>query len=206
MSWRDPRSWPRWRAVPGSMLLASVPLLLTACGFQPLYGERQGAPAVALKSIEIATIPDRQGQILRNQLELLLNPSGTPAQNSYRLSVSLATSGAEALIRQDETATRLDQTVTADYALTSLQDQRVVTRGRARSVNSFDVVESDHATLNAERDALEGNLRRIAHSIQTQLAVFFERDAAGLAPSPAAAPAAPERRPWNPHQGRIPLP
>ena len=180
--------------------------LLTACGFQPLYGERQGAPAAALTSIEIATIPDRQGQLLRNQLELLFNPSGAPAQNAYRLSVSVATSGAEALIRQDETATRLDQTVTADYTLTSLQDKRVLTRGRARSVNSFDVVESDYATLNAERDALEANLNRIAHSIQTQLAVFFERQAAGLAPGPPAAPASPERRPWIPDRGRIPLP
>ena len=157
-------------------------LLLAACGFQPLYGTRpDGAPVEALRAVEVAIIPDRQGQILRNQLQLLFNPTGAPAPDAYRLAVALTTSGADALIRKDETASRLDLVVTAEFTLTSLPDGRVLHRGRARSVNSFDVVESDFATINAERDALEASLRQIAHTIQTQLAIYFERRSRGLA-------------------------
>ena len=159
------------RGVAAALLLVA----LAACGFQPLYGQRQGAPVEALRSVQIATIADRQGQLLRNQLLLLFNPTGAVAEERYQLTVTLATSGNDALLRKDETASRLEVTVTAEFALSSLSDRRIVTRGRAHSVNSFDVVESDFATLSAERDALEASLRQIAHSIQTQLAVHFER-------------------------------
>ena len=158
---------------------------VAACGFRPLYGEREGGPVEALKGVRIATIPDRPGQLLRNQLQLLLNPTGDPAPEAYGLAVTLTTSGNDALIRKDETASRLDLTVTAEFALSALADRRVLTRGRVRSVNSFDVVESDFATLNAERDALEASLRQIAHGIQTQLAVYFERQAQTAAAGPA---------------------
>ena len=176
-----------WRSFIGLLALA-----LAGCGFRPLYGTGpESGAADALKSVQVAIIPDRPGQMLRNQLQLMFNPAGAPAQEAYQLSVALSTAGTEALIRRDETPSRLDLTVTADFALTSLADRRVVHRGRARSINSFDVAESDFATVNAERDALEASLRQIAHTIQTQLAVYFERQARGLAvaASPRAEPA-----------------
>ena len=155
--------------------------------------------------MQIASIPDRQGQLLRNRLELLFNPSGAVTPEVYRLAITLSTNSQDALVRRDETATRLDQTLVADYTLTSLQDQRVVTRGRARAVNGFDVVESDYATVTAERNALNDNLSSIAQSIQAQLAVFFERRAQALPAQPPSPPKAVQPH-WDPRRGRIPEP
>ena len=174
------------RLVTALLALAPLAASLGACGFQPLYGQQHAAsaPVAALRNVQIATIADRPGQMLRNQLEVLFNPDGSAAPELYQLAVTLRTGTADALIRRDETASRLSQTVTADYVLTSLADRRILTRGQARSISSFDVVESDFATINAERDVLEANLRQIATQLQTRLAVFFERRAQDLPQDP----------------------
>ena len=51
--------------------IASI-LLLSACGFSPMYGANSSKNNTAIKTeltdIEIALIPDREGQYLRNAL------------------------------------------------------------------------------------------------------------------------------------------
>lgn len=206
MSWCD--AIPRVRRPRlGRAFVLTSGALLVSCGFQPLYGSLEDRPATPLESVQIATIPDRQGQILRNRLNVLFNPSGAAAESRYRLAVKLATTDSETLIRKDTTATRRDQAIVAIFTLTSLDDQKIVTRGQAKSVSGFDIVESDYATLNAEKDATEANLETIARSIQTQLALFLRRSAEGL---PVRTDTVPEKPgtpvPWDPPRGRLPKP
>src|SRR5262245_49402699 len=101
-----------------SRLLPAATLLLAACGFHPLYGPASestpAAPTIQsqLEAIKVIPSADRIGQLLFNNLRDKLNPRGTPAEPRYVLTVSLAESEQELLLRQDETATRINLTVT----------------------------------------------------------------------------------------------
>ena len=65
-------------------VLAAAVLLLSACGFRPLYATGGVADvSEELSQIEVAVIPDRPGQILRNYLIQGLNGGGRPAQPAY---------------------------------------------------------------------------------------------------------------------------
>ena len=77
------------RAVFGAMLLAPV---LAGCGFQPLYGSGfSGGEGVAgkLRSVDIALIPGRVGQEVRNELIFKETGGRDPAPPRYRLEIAL---------------------------------------------------------------------------------------------------------------------
>ena len=63
--------------------------------------------------------------------------------------------------------------------LTDLTDGSVATRGRATTVNSYNVVASDVATRAGERDSLEAGMRRLAEDIKLRLAIFLDRRESG---------------------------
>ena len=74
-----------------NILGAGALLTLAACGFSPIYGAHgNNAPVAAqLNQIAIASIAERQGQMLRNDLIDLMYVKGRPANPQYRLEVSL---------------------------------------------------------------------------------------------------------------------
>ena len=72
--------------------VAAALISLAACGFRPLHAPGAGAEPEVLAGIEIAHIPDRLGQVVRNHLLDRLTPRGAPAAATYRLAVSLLTS------------------------------------------------------------------------------------------------------------------
>ena len=55
-----------------ALVAAGFALILTGCGFQPLYGAKSGAKQSAsvttMAAIDVAPITDRAGQVLRNGL------------------------------------------------------------------------------------------------------------------------------------------
>ena len=63
------------RLRPTGLLIATI--IVAACGFQPLYGSSQGVLSGAvvenLAAVRITAIPDRVGQIVRNDLLDRLN-------------------------------------------------------------------------------------------------------------------------------------
>ena len=163
--------------------VAALAMALAACGFQPLYGEReQGVEAVAaLAEIRIGPIPDRLGQVVRNHLLDLLTPRGAPAEPRYRLSVRLRKTKEGLAFEQDESVTRFDVTIAADYELIEIAGGGTVARGTARSIASYNVVRSDFANTAAERDAELRLARELSDEISLRLAVALDR---GMASEP----------------------
>ena len=88
-----------------SFLLLSLTLFLTACGFRPLYQSNVDGINICYP-IKIATIKDRQGQILRNYLLDLLTPQGASSKPQYILEVNLTTGISNVGINKDETTSR----------------------------------------------------------------------------------------------------
>lgn len=152
-------------------------LLLAGCGFQPVHGQRVnggGPAATEFAAISIATIPDRIGQLVRNELLDQLTPRGEPANPRYRLQVSLKSDVYDMMIRRDATASRARLTLTATYRLTA--GDQAVTDGTARAMVSYDLpAEASFATIASERDGERQAAKAVAEQITSRLAAHFAK-------------------------------
>ncbi len=158
-----------------AFLLGGAAALLGGCGFQPLYGDRDygAAGGEELAAVKVNTIPDRAGQILHNFLLDRINPQGRPATALYSLEIQPVEQKSNVGIIKDSTATLAQLGNTANYTLYDLKKKAAVQSGRSRSFTSYNIVESQFATLAAEKDARERTLREIADDITTKVAVFL---------------------------------
>ena len=155
-------------------------LLLSGCGFRPLYGRRGTEPAaLEMAAVEIDQVRDRLDQILRNDLIERLTPFGEPAQPRYALSIQTRKSSSALAIQSDSTITRFNVTVNAAFTLTERAGGRILFRGNARAIGSYDAIRSDFATLTAEQGSARRTVREVAEDIRAQLAAFFARNLAG---------------------------
>lgn len=154
--------------------LAACLAILGGCGFQPLYGQRdRGSVTAELAAIKIKLIEDRVGQQLHNFLLDRLNPRGKPATAIYDLIIELKESKENLAIRKDETATRANLTLRAEYELRRAATGEILVEGFIRSVTSYDLVDSDFATLSAEADARKRAVREISEDIKIRLGIYF---------------------------------
>ncbi len=151
--------------------LGIMALLLSSCGFRPLYKSGGGSDQTALATVDVVKINDRIGQQLRILLAKGFSPRGRSARTDYRLTVTLTESKVQLAIKKDETATRANLTIRAKFKLLALYNPRLGTFvGRALSTNSYNILTSDFATLSAERDARNRALRALAEEIRLRVA------------------------------------
>ena len=150
---------------------------LAACGFRPLYGPQAGydQSLEELASVSIAPIPDRVGQILRNELRDRLTPRGVPRSPRYRLAVVMSQTKEGLAFEKDETVTRFNLTVRASYQLVEVETGTLLTSGATRSVAAFNVVLSEFANIAAEADAQTRAAKAVGEDIWIRLGVFFSR-------------------------------
>ncbi len=149
-------------------------LLLGACGFEPMYARTSdGSVADELGTILVLPIKDRLGQKLHNMLLDRLNPRGRPAHPRYQLSVTAEVTEKSLGLKFSDTATRAEITLSAQFALTDLATGKRVLRDSTRSVNSFNLIDSEFATLSARTNALDRAVREVSDSIKTRLGLYF---------------------------------
>lgn len=170
--------------------LAVLALVLGSCGFRPLHQKGGGGDEAVLATVKVERIKDRIGQQMRNLLMQKLAPRGPAGRTDYRLTVVLKEAKTELAIQKDETATRANLTIHADFSLHALRDpNRGTFSGSAISTNSYNILTSDFATLSAENDARNRALRTLAEEIRLRVA------AAMRSPNSFAAPVGEGARP-----------
>lgn len=159
--------------------LLAVALLLSACGFRPLYGERANSASAVqhMAAIEIAPIPERVGQELQNQLRVRLNPRGAPANTRYRLLTRLREVRTDLAIRDDASATLANLQLIANYTLHDAATNNVLYSGQSRFTASYNLVRSQFATLVAEDDARSRAVEAISDDMRVRLGIYFDRQA-----------------------------
>lgn len=142
-------SWSR-------LVVLCLCVLLAGCGYRPLYGKHgpENASVVdELTLVRIESIPDRIGRQIYNMLRERLNPYSQPERPRYVLRVELTESRGRLFLEEDETATRADVTLKANFVLTRLEDSAIVARGSSRSVSSYDILSSQFASVVSQEDA-----------------------------------------------------
>ena len=150
--------------------------MTTGCGFQPLYfhgGADKSDIVYKLARIHISPIENRTGQILRNYLQDKLTPTGTPENPTYKLDVFLNETRSDMVILRDSTSTFAKIKISAEYRLLHIGTKQILNQGTAVSTTVFNIVESEYANLNAQRDARRRAVDNISHTIKERLALFF---------------------------------
>ena len=151
-------------------LMVCLTLLLSGCGFTPMYGEAAHGDSAAqeLNFVAIDNIPDRPGQELRNLLIDRFYVDGRPEKTIYRLQIALTSTEAELGIQSDGTSTRTQLSLTAKYTLLDNQDKMVLS-GIARSLVSYSILNAQYGTLVARQDALSRGLSQVSQEITNRL-------------------------------------
>ena len=154
-------------------------VLLGNCGFQPLHGKRSQINGVdtinGMSYVSVAAIPDRAGQIVRNKLLDLLQLKGVAVRPVFKLSVSLKENREGMAFQQDDSVTRFNLRLTAQFKLTDIRTGQSLLVGNTRAISAYNVVRSDYANLINRRDALRRAAERVAEGIRDRIAVYFFR-------------------------------
>ncbi len=157
-------------------LLAALCLSLPACGFQPIYGKASasGDPVVAaqMNQVAIASIPDRQGQQLRNHLIDRMYGKGRPSETTATLNVSLRTSEVDLGIQKDSTASRRELNMWAEYMLRD-HDGKKLLAGTAHSVVGYSKLSAQYGTLAAHEDAVDRAVKEVAEQIVNRISLYY---------------------------------
>ena len=167
-------SWSR-----RALLLLLLPPL-AACGFQPLYAEREETEEPGLAAIKVLPIADRIGQMLEFALRDSFNPGDRAVDTQYTLGVTLAVSRYDLGIQRDATATRGRVDVRATIELKDAKTGKVIYTSRAQSTSSFNILDDAYAAQVAEDDARVRTVRDLTDEIRARMALFLRsRRAAG---------------------------
>ncbi len=173
-----------WSSRHRAVLCAAILLASAGCGFQPLYQKHSAGSAIGddLGRIKIANIKtlkrenDRLAQKFHNLLLDRFNPNGRPLRPSHTLFITMGVGKEETGIQITDDATRARLTVSASFALrdTGQTNDEVLT-GSERSVNSYNIVDSEFATLSAEADASDRAIRELSDAIKLRVGVYLSR-------------------------------
>lgn len=166
--------------VPAMLPLAVAPL--AGCGFQPLYmPTATGNPGIAqreLATVNVALIPDRPGQLLRQALQQRMASDGG-GQKRYDLRVSYWIAGEGVAVLTDNSATRLRLTGYANWVLVAADpSQARLTEGHARAIDAMNVFDQQFFALDMQNDTVQRRIaEQVAEQIATQLSIWFRQRA-----------------------------
>jgi LPS-assembly lipoprotein len=164
------------------VILAGATVLLAGCGFKPMYANNALAPTLA--RVEVIAPDGRAGALIREHLDDALgrNGGGAPA---YRMTLSIGETRYPRGVRIDNTATRYEYVLTANYVLRALSTGTDVKTGRAQVILTYDSADQPYASIMGQQDAQDRATEEAARRIQLELASWF---AQGQPPPPTPTP------------------
>ncbi|MEC9347592.1 MAG: hypothetical protein VYB54_15310 [Pseudomonadota bacterium] len=170
--------WSEARTVLARGALAALLLLaLSACGFEPVY-KPGGRLETALARVSVEPLSGRTGQAVRNAILDEIGASDRVRDPLWRLSVTVSDTRERVAIQADETAARVNVTVSSDWVLRAAGPEgQVVDRGTVRRTVAYNVVNDQYATTIAERDAARQAGAAVGQAIRTRLLLAVRRAA-----------------------------
>lgn len=153
-------------------------LAVTACGFEPIYANRTGnytATVDLLEATKIVVSPaDLRGEQFKASLEDLLSPDAAMIAPAYRLEATMQNAVQPFIFNSDGTAGRYQITLTVPYVLYRMADNKVLFKGRASRIVSYNVSETDDfATHISMNDAYKRVGLEAAEDIKMRLSAYY---------------------------------
>lgn len=159
--------------------LLLVILLVSACGFHPVYGVNKYTAVggeTKLAQTYIDNIPDREGLYLRNALIDRFYRDGRPINPAYTLKVEPVREYLVDLdITKSDDATRGQLRLTTTIVLVDDKTGEVLLNRGLQSITSYNILGSEFATRVSEDNTRLNALDDLARQIEQQLALYFKR-------------------------------
>ena len=146
-------------------LVALAGLVLSGCGFTPLYGE--AGVGTALTRMSVTTQDDRLGYRLREQLEDALGRDASQAP-LWRLETTVDQTRRPLGRRIDDTATRYELTVRGAWTLTPVDGGLPLT-GVETVTTTYAAADQPYAAIAAQQDGEERAVAELARQIRLDL-------------------------------------
>jgi LPS-assembly lipoprotein len=158
------------------VLIASLALLVAACGFQPMYADTASGGAV-IGPVTVSEIEGKAGHVLKTELDRILaveNDGSAP----MRLEITLLERVTQLGIRLDESATRAELRLIANYVLTPADGGRLL-RGSVFTAVNYDIPTAAFGEIAAQDDARERAAETLAQRFRAELALRMAQRRAG---------------------------
>lgn len=154
-------------------------LVLSGCGFAPLYGSDAATKTTAaqnVSSVAIGNIPDARGQYLHNALIDRFYRSGRPADPAYTLTMTpLVVHETDLGIGKDASVTRVQTEITTTIKLQDAKSNKPVLERYVRASGGHNIYAGQYATIVAKDASETQALDDLAAQIEQELALYFSR-------------------------------
>jgi len=154
-------------------------MALGGCGWQPLYGATASGAQLedVMRTVEVATIPGRVGQRVRNELIFKTTGGGESAVPKFRLDIALRESVLNTLVTETGDPKGQIYQLYTQFKLVRLDNNETVLEGNNNARAAYDKADSVFADIRAKRDAEDRAARTIAEAIRTRMAAYFSANA-----------------------------
>lgn len=162
------------------IVVIGMSLMLSACGFRPLYGDNgvEASTYGDLGGISVSAPNTSVGRALKFDLLDTLNDNGDqPASPLYALTLKPQSYSLNVAVQQDATVTRRNLVLVVPFILRDIATGKILYNSTARARSSYNRVDSEFANLSATADAEKRTAQAVAADIKTQISVYFDRRA-----------------------------
>ncbi len=170
---------PRKRGRHAATTLALSILLATglgACGFSPMYADRNGAPATTAVAFDVTPATDRATQVLRN--ELLRGTAPEEARRApWLLDVTVSEEDSDILSSRERGTLQKRYRMSATFELRDKTTRKPVLRGKSFADAYYTITRQHFADINARMQAQRAAARQLADDLRTRIAAHLARDA-----------------------------
>ncbi len=171
----------RRRLVRGLALAIVAAPALSACGssgFQPLYANGPNSVGQQLSRVDIAPIPGRVGQRVRNELIFQNTGGHEAAPAAFRLEIALRDTLHTTLVQTDGTSRGQIYLLEANFRLVDAKNpKRVLFEGTSYGRGAFERFDSIYSNVRAREDAENRVARTVAEDIKNRVATYLSRSA-----------------------------
>ena len=181
---RGLRSTARSRSGLVAALCVTAAALVGGCsdgsGFHPLYATAEYGGTGAsekLAALDIAPIPGRVGQRIRNELIFQATGGGLAPPPEYRVEIAIRESVTSTLVKIDGNARGQVYNLDAAYKLVRLSDKAVIAEGKSYARAGFERLTSIFANVRAREDAENRAAKTVGDELRTRLMAQLARPA-----------------------------
>jgi LPS-assembly lipoprotein len=163
------------RSLAFAFLSAPIFAACGSSGLHPLYGPTLSGAGLdqRLAHVEVAAIPGRVGQRIRNELIFQNTGGGSPLPPTHRFEVEVRETLLSTLVKIDGQSFGQIYQIDASYRLIDLRDKKVVFQGRSTARAGFERFQSIYSNVRAREDAENRAASTVAGEIKTRLAAYL---------------------------------
>ena len=161
--------------------LLTVPVL-SACGdggIRPLYGSVGIGANVGekLAQVQVAPVPGRVGQRIRNELIFQSTGGGQAVPPQYRLDIAIRESVTSTLVQTNGESLGQLYTIDASFQLVRLSDNSVALTGISYGRAGFERFESIFSNVRARQNAEDRAAKTVGDELKSRLTAYLSNQA-----------------------------